>query len=222
MKQLLYSAALLVVSLFAGAALSNEQAPSPMPADTLTHDALVEALRGGGYVIYLRHTETDPEQTDLDAFSIDDCRTQRNLSKKGREHAAAIGEAIRNLGINVDRVISSPYCRARDTAMLAFGRAETSDDLRFSISADDVQTAVRAAALRRLLATVPALGSNAVVVAHTANLKDATNIWPKPEGVAVIFRPKGNGAYEYVASVPPDHWSSLLDEAPGEQQATNP
>jgi len=219
-KTLLGLFTLLAISLLAGKAISGDQAATDMPRGVLAGAALLEALRGGGYVIYLRHTASNPEQVDQDSLILGDCGTQRNLSDQGREQAVAIGEAFRTLGITVSAVIASPYCRARDTARLAFGHADTSDDLRFSIGAGDVQTAVRAAALRRLLATAPAPGGNSVIVAHTANLKDATDIWPKPEGVAVIFRPTGNGAFQYVASLAPDDWPALIDAAADAQQAT--
>ena len=54
---------------------------------------------------------------------LDDCATQRNLTDEGRRHAQAIGEAFRSRRIDVDRVLSSPWCRCLETARLAFGRA---------------------------------------------------------------------------------------------------
>jgi len=60
-----------------------------------------------------------------------------------------------------------------------------------------------------LLATRPAAASNTVIVAHTANLREAAGIWPKPEGVAYVFRPLGNGNFEPVAKVLPEEWSQV-------------
>lgn len=217
MKTLFGLLGLLLVSLPATSAISHEPQASPTSPNGASVETLLDALRGGGYVIYLRHAATNRNQVDRDDLAFDDCTTQRNLSEQGRAEARAIGAAFQTLGIALDRVISSPYCRARETAMLAFGRTEISDDLRFSIAADQVETAHRAAALRRLLASAPASGSNSVIVAHTANLKDAAGLWPKPEGVAMIFRPKGGEGFEYVRSVLPGGWSELIEQAASRQ-----
>lgn len=108
-------------------------------------------------------------------------------------------------------MVSSPYCRAVDTGRLAFGRVATSDDLKFSIRADKSETERRAAALRRLLATRPRSGGNTIIIAHTSNLREAVGIWPKPEGVAVIFRPQPDGAAKHVATVLPETWLTIAN-----------
>lgn len=175
----------------------------------LARDELVSALQTGGYVIYFRHTATDHDQVDSDHIDMADCTTQRNLSAEGRHQAHDIGEAFKSLGIPVGAVITSPYCRAKDMGRLAFGSATASDNLRFTIRDDDTETGRRAAALRKMLSTAPPQGRNTVIVAHTANLKEATGIWPKPEGLAAIFRPLPGGRFEHVASVMPEEWADL-------------
>ena len=62
-----------------------------------------------------------------------DCARQRNLNAEGRRQARAIGTALRRLDIPVGEVVTSPYCRTRDTARLAFGRLRSSTAL---LSAD--------------------------------------------------------------------------------------
>jgi len=64
--------------------------------------------------------------------------------------------------------------------------------------------------LRGTIGNVPDGKTNTLVFGHTANLREATDIWPKPEGVAVIFRPLGDGRYEYVTSIHPDSWSRAM------------
>jgi broad specificity phosphatase PhoE len=68
-----------------------------------------------------RQAATDQTQIDSD---LSRCETQRNLDEQSRAEARAIGQAVRALGIPVGAVLSSGYCRTRDTAALAFGRAE--------------------------------------------------------------------------------------------------
>ncbi len=48
--------------------------------------------------------------------------------------------------------------------------------------------------------------SNIVFVGHTANLKDGLGIWPKPEGVAVIFK-KVNNKINYLGMITPEQWA---------------
>jgi broad specificity phosphatase PhoE len=58
---------------------------------------------------------------DPPGYRLDDCASQRNLSEEGRAHARRTGEALRRHGISFDRVLTSPWCRCKDTARLAVG-----------------------------------------------------------------------------------------------------
>jgi hypothetical protein len=102
-----------------GAALAQQAAATP-----LRGPELLAALRAGGYILYLRHADTDHSQNDERMTSVEDCTTQRNLTDRGRDHSRAIGEVIRTLGIPIGAVLASPLCRTVETAMLAFGTAQ--------------------------------------------------------------------------------------------------
>ena len=171
--------------------------------------AVLGELRAGGLVIYFRHASTNQSgATDEDADQAK-CETQRNLSAAGREQATQIGRAFQALAIPVGTVTTSPFCRCKDTAQLAFGRFTVSDDLYYSIGTDISDTRRFARSLRRRLSTVPATRTNAVIVSHTANLREATGIWPDREGVAYVFRPSSEGVFEAIAKVIPDDWGNL-------------
>src|SRR6266850_1905135 len=92
--------------------------------------ALLAKLRQGGYVLFLRHTSTDFSQNDQKMTSYEDCPTQRNLTDKGRDEARALGAAIKRLEIPIGTVYASPFCRTQETARLAFGRAERTNEAR--------------------------------------------------------------------------------------------
>ena len=87
-------------------------------------EQLAGNLRDGGYVIYVRHAKTDKDWGDQVSPDLDlaDCSTQRQLSADGKADAKLIGEGIKAAGIPVGDVISSEYCRAFNTAELAFGK----------------------------------------------------------------------------------------------------
>ena len=102
--------------------------------DLLEGKALIEALRRGGYVIYFRHAATDWSQDDFvtadgEWTSCDPAR-MRQLSSEGRQVARRIGEAIRRLKIPIGRVLSSEYCRTKETAQLmALGAVKTTRNI---------------------------------------------------------------------------------------------
>jgi phosphohistidine phosphatase SixA len=180
--------------------------PAINPSEKHATESLIKKLQSGGFIIYLRHAATDRTQIDRDRNDLSNCQSQRNLSATGREQARIIGEAIRNLGIPIGTVMSSPYCRCQDTAELAFGTSVVSRELRFGVGDDVQQTNQLSASLNTLLSTPPASGTNTVLVSHTANLKEATGIWPQPEGAAYVFEPLPDQGFEYLGRIPPDEW----------------
>ncbi|MFG1710324.1 histidine phosphatase family protein [Nonomuraea sp. M3C6] len=175
------------------------------PATATATAGLVERLRQGGHVLYIRHTATDTTQ-DAPSPDLSDPGTQRNLSPAGREQARQIGQAIRRLRIPIGQVLASPYRRTRETAELAFGRAQEIRDLINEIypGADDEELA---RALRRLLSRRPAAGTNTVLVSHGFNLSRATGL-STAEGDTVVFSP---GTMEPVATIGADEWRSLKE-----------
>ena len=187
---------------------------SNSPPNVIDGVELVEALRGGGYVLYFRHGTTDLSTSDSDRTSLTNCATQRILSQEGRQQMTDIGKQIQRLRIPVGTVLSSPYCRCIDTAKLAFGKVVAEHDLAHTVTADQAVTRQRADALSKLLAAVPRAGTNNVLSGHTGNLQEATGIWPSPEGVAIVFKPDGRGASHYVATVGPTRWAELAQAPP--------
>ncbi|HLF26361.1 MAG TPA: histidine phosphatase family protein [Anaerolineae bacterium] len=184
-----------------------EPTPTLDPTTPLQGAALIEALRRGGYVVYFRHAATDQTQSDTDTQNLENCQTQRNLNDQGRADAQAIGAAFQALDIPIGQVLSSGYCRARDTAQLAFGRAEITPDLTGFPSDLSEQ---RIAALRNLLSTPPEVGTNTVLVAHGFNISNTANI-SIVEGEAAIFAPLGADGFALVARVLPEEWPALAE-----------
>jgi len=91
-------------------------------ASEATSSALLGHLNTVGYVIYLRHSITDTTWNDADPIDIADCSTQRPRSDAGR--ALARKMVLRAAYIPVDQVISSPYCRAVETAALELANSD--------------------------------------------------------------------------------------------------
>ena len=86
-----------------------------LPASVAANDW--DALTEPGAFAIMRHALA-PGTGDPADFRLDDCTTQRNLDARGREQARAIGAAFRDRGITFDVVLTSQWCRTRETAEL--------------------------------------------------------------------------------------------------------
>ena len=89
---------------------------------------LIEKLDEGGKIIFIRHAYA-PGSGDPNNFNLSDCSTQRNLSEEGREQAKLIGKFFRENHIKVDKVLSSEWCRCKETAKIAFRNFSTNSFL---------------------------------------------------------------------------------------------
>lgn len=196
--------ALIAASLWASA----QPMPEPPTLSVAQFRELLPSLRTGGYVFYLRHMSSRHDQEDKSPLDLGNCATQRNLSNEGRKQAALLGNAFRKQAIPVSRVFSSPFCRCKETAMLAFGTLEVSLDLYFAAGLPKNERSAKGEALRKMLAAMPAGQSNTVIVAHSANLEEAVGFWPKPEGVAYLFRPGADGL-KVIGRLPPELWEAF-------------
>ncbi len=178
---------------------------SDATATQLTPTEAVALLRGGGFVLYFRHTATDFGKNDAQMASFEACDTQRNLTDRGRDDARAIGAAIRALGIPIGQVRASPYCRTVETATLAFGHAEKTQAVRGGPAQPD--SAERYAALRKLLAQPPARGMNDVIVSHGNPFIAVAGPPYLAEGEAAVVEP-GNDGFRVIARIKVDEWAA--------------
>ncbi|MCK7675547.1 histidine phosphatase family protein [Corynebacterium pygosceleis] len=183
--------------------------------NVVSAEEIVEDLKGGGYVVFIRHGHTAKDYADQadPNMKLDDCSTQRQLDDLGKKQAKEIGEAFKKLEIPVGEVVSSEYCRAYNTADLAFGRYEKTAKLNFQpaeeYTAEQIETMKNN--ITPFLATMPAEGMNNVVVGHDDVFDAATGIYPEPQGTAYIVKPEGGDSFEVLTRIPADEWSSLTN-----------
>ena len=185
-------------------ALAQPAATTPLQ---LKGPALVAALRGGGYVLYFRHTATDFSQNDEMMTDHEDCAHQRNLIDRGRADARAIGAAVSALRIPIGDVLASPFCRTIETAQLIFGRATASAALRGGPSG--TETPGQYAALRALLSSTVPRGTNLVLVAHGNPYRAIFGGAYLAEGEVAVIEPRGKDGFLVVARVPQEEWTRL-------------
>ena len=105
------------------------------------NENIVEILKKEDNIIFIRHAIA-PGNGDPPNFNILDCSTQRNLSKNGELQSVKIGKFFKKNDIKITKVLSSEWCRCKDTAKIAFGNYETKNflnsfyDERFSENKD--------------------------------------------------------------------------------------
>ena len=73
----------------------------------------------GDKIILIRHSIA-PGSGDPTGFKINDCKTQRNLNEEGINQSKKIGKLFKENQIKVHKVLSSQWCRCKDTAKYAF------------------------------------------------------------------------------------------------------
>jgi phosphohistidine phosphatase SixA len=195
-----------LVYLFSFIGVSIAYAEQPPPEE------LVSKLQKGGYVLFIRHPQTNPDQADTDPFHLDNVAAQRQLSDEGRGQAKALGEAFRRLKIPVAKVITSKFHRAEEAGkLLDVGKVTPSTDVtEGGLVVSPRENQRRAAALRVLLSTPPAGGTNLVIVSHKPNVQDAAgkDLGDLGEAEIVVFKPLGKGKFKVIARVAsPEIWS---------------
>jgi broad specificity phosphatase PhoE len=173
-------ATLLAILLFAALAHAAAQ---PAGAD----DALWTLLKNGREVVLLRHAVTTAGVGDPPGFKLQDCATQRNLTEAGRAAARRLGDAFREHGVPVGRVLSSPWCRCLDTARLAFGAAEVSQPLS-NLYGRSEASARQVREMETLIATwrPEGAGGNLVLVSHGSTILALTGISVEPAEMVVL------------------------------------
>ena len=85
---------------------------------------LIDTLKENNKLIFIRHALA-PGNGDPDEFNILDCNTQRNLDSIGKEQSVRLGQYFKVNNVPIDVVLSSEWCRCKETAKLAFQNYET-------------------------------------------------------------------------------------------------
>src|SRR5258706_10114322 len=152
---------------------------------------LWKRLRRGGLVLLMRHASTVQGLGDPPGYRLDDCSTQRNLSNAGRAEARRIGERLAREKVVIARVYTSPWCRCRETAMLAFGKAEDWEALAsfFDFPDRDAEYTER---VKKRIGNYSSrnLRGNVAMVTHNVNIAALTKL-SVATGEIVLVRPDG-------------------------------
>jgi phosphohistidine phosphatase SixA len=172
---------MILAGLFAGGAEPGwGETPTPSPG--------LRALVEGGAVALLRHAAA-PGTGDPPGFRLGDCATQRNLSETGRRQAAELGLKLRQGGVAIAEARSSRWCRALDTARLAFPDLAVEPDPALDSFFDDRASRDRQTeAARALVRSWQGRPGVLALITHQVNITALTEVFPA-EGEIVVLRP---------------------------------
>jgi broad specificity phosphatase PhoE len=162
-------------------------APRILAAEDET--TLSEAMTSGDHFVLLRHAIA-PGTGDPDHFVIGDCTTQRNLSDRGRQQAAAIGERLRKAGVTAAEVYSSQWCRCLETAELLNLGPVREQPLLNSFFRRFEREEAQTNGLRQWLAEKD-LSAPLILVTHQVNITALTGIYPGSGELVIVKRDKG-------------------------------
>ena len=160
---------------------------------------LKKQLEGGGKIIFIRHAFA-PGNGDPENFNLNDCSTQRNLNKKGKTQAINIGKFFIKNKVQIDKIISSEWCRCKDTAYLAFKKYETKNFLNSFYSSKYVKNRDRQILELKNYIKLFKSKKNLILVTHYVLISEALNYGPSSGEIVVSdvnFNIIGNVEIEY-------------------------
>ena len=161
----------LILSLFSIHSHSSEQNWKP--------------AQEGNKIILIRHSLA-PGGGDPAGFKINDCKTQRNLNRVGINQSKKIGKLFKKNKVFIDQVLSSQWCRCKDTAQYAFGNYKefTALNSTFQSPYDKNETKQ----LKELYSFVKkwnGKGKNLVLVTHYSIITAITNAVPSSGEIVI-------------------------------------
>ncbi|KEZ76026.1 histidine phosphatase family protein [Salinisphaera hydrothermalis] len=202
---------------------AQEVAPKAV-VGPVTGQALVEHLRQGGLILWMRHGARDDrpgEVTDAQA-AAHNCAQQSQLTAKGQTQARAVGAGMRALNLPIARVNAARLCRTETTArLLNVGPVHTEARLdAASTWKDRGGDAAYENAIAALLSNAPPPGKDVVDVTSkltTAHPEPAVLAALSPGEVAV-FAPDPDGPPRLLARIGRRAWPELARESGSSSQ----
>ena len=149
-------------------------------------EASWEPAKNGDKIILIRHSKA-PGFGDPPGFKIEDCKTQRNLSKEGIDQSKKIGKLFKKNKIKIHRVLSSQWCRCKDTAKYAFKNYKEFSALNSTFQPPyDKNAKKQIKELRNYIQKWDGNGGNLVLVTHYVIITAITDTVPRSGEIVII------------------------------------
>ena len=142
--------------------------------------------KNGDKIILIRHSKA-PGFGDPPGFKIKDCNTQRNLSEEGINQSKKIGKLFKKNQIKIDKVLSSQWCRCKDTAKYAFKNYKEFSALNSTFQPPyDKKAKKQIKELKDYIQNWNGNGSNLVLVTHYVIITAITDVVPRSGEIVII------------------------------------
>ena len=156
-------------------------------------------LKEGGYYVFIRHALA-PGNGDPVNFELEDCSTQRNLNQQGIDQSIRIGEEFRNKDIPISRVLTSQWCRCKDTAFHAFNNFVEFSDLNSTYSSKFQQNRFdQISSLINYINNTDLKKKNEIFVTHYVIIGALTNYYP--DSAEIVITDKNLNVLSTIKSV---------------------
>jgi len=140
----------------------------------------------GNKIILIRHSLA-PGSGDPTGFKISDCNTQRNLNQQGITQSKKIGELFKRNKISIDQVLSSQWCRCKDTAEYAFKKFKEFPALNSTFQSPyDKNEPRQIKEIKNYIKEWNGKGKNLIFVTHYSIITAISNAVPSPGEIVVI------------------------------------
>ena len=132
----------------------------------------------GNKVILIRHALA-PGGGDPEGFNIKDCTTQRNLNQIGIDQSKKIGKLFKKNKVLIDQVLSSQWCRCKETAKHAFKNFKEFSALNSTFQSPyDKNEFSQLKELKNFVKKWDGNGKNLILITHYSIITALTNAVP--------------------------------------------
>ena len=139
----------------------------------------------GNKIILIRHSLA-PGGGDPPGFKINDCKTQRNLNRTGINQSKKIGKLFKKNKVSVDQVLSSQWCRCKDTAKYAFGNFKEFTALNSTFQPPyNKNEGKQLKELYKFIKKWDGKGKNLVLITHYSIITAVTNAVPSSGEIVI-------------------------------------
>ena len=154
--------------------------------NTHAAEANWKPAKNGDKIILIRHSKA-PGFGDPPGFKIKDCNTQRNLSEEGINQSKKIGKLFKKNQIKIDHVLSSQWCRCKDTAKYAFRKYKEFSALNSTFQTPyDKKTKKQLKELKEYIHKWNGNGSNLILVTHYVIISAITHVAPRSGEIVIM------------------------------------
>ncbi len=142
--------------------------------------------KSGDKIILIRHALA-PGSGDPDGFDIKNCKTQRNLDQIGISQSKKIGSLFIENNIKIDKVLSSQWCRCKDTARYAFKNFKEFSALNSTFSPPyDKREKRQIEELKNYIKNWKGNGGNLILITHYVVILALTGVAPSSGELVII------------------------------------